>query len=253
MGITRGPSGGFDATIDQSLHDTLIRELQEEVGISSRTARIKRLSLWESCYPTSTSSCTRSRVSQGPIIRGHYLVVFYQVGLDEACTNKPEHDDTTPSRQPQSQLPHLQLQTEEVDSAMWLSVTSFRLIVNKMKQQEDTSKRNDNEKKSSLPLVPIIRTSNNTASTNKNNQQESVSLDTLVGIYPQPKKNHYHTHDNDGTNDNTATTATRTSSKEQSQEWCGIAQGSLFALEGLLGQQQQQNSKECKEYENHWL
>ena len=213
------PGGGFDPDAgDASLTDALEREIQEETGLSLVRTRqqldddendIRPFCLWESCYPTDPHA-------PGPI-RAHHLVVFYQAvcdrqqGLfDKASVSTSTVEATTSSPQPQ-----LQLQESEVDSALWLSVEDFQHVLKHMHGSQESEGNSQNSSAQQTSLDKSISIYNSDGSIVQG------SLQTLVGIYPQQQQK-----------------TTGGEGKRRQQEWCGIAQGSLFALEELLIQSQ---------------
>ena len=222
------PGGGFDPIAgDTSLQDTVAREIQEETGLSLLGTRLQQqqqqqrkrqqrfgdeggirpFCLWESCYPTDPHS-------PGPI-RAHHIVVFYQAVCDWQQQGT-RNDDITSTIAVHGSRPALHLQKAEVDSALWLSVEDFRQILAHMhaSQESPSSESRSTDKSSSEYLsqpssldksIPIYKADGSVV---------QGSLNTLVGIYPQHERE----------------TAEGTTEKEL----CGIAQGSLFALEELL-------------------
>jgi 8-oxo-dGTP pyrophosphatase MutT (NUDIX family) len=177
------PGGGLDDN-DRTLEDALRREIQEETGLILQKHSVQPMCLWESVYPTDP-------IHPGPI-RAHHLVVFMQGFVDRTTR-------TMLKTQSSFHLPSLTLQASEVESAMWLSVEDFRKVRQRMEAP--------NSDTCSLPTVLV---------TNSDGTTEEVSLDTLVGIYPQPQR------------------PQNSDNPQRQQQWCGIAQGSLFALEELL-------------------
>jgi 8-oxo-dGTP pyrophosphatase MutT (NUDIX family) len=122
-------------------------------------------SLWESVYPTVSEP--------GVPIQAHHLVCYFSGRLNERLDN--------------SIADQLVLCEEEVDGALWLSRKDIDSILN------STEKSDDGERNRELRFC-----------TNNSEDNPSVKLKDLIGIYPQIN---------------------------ESGEYCGIAQGSLFALE----------------------
>ena len=219
------PGGGFDPGAgDASLKDALQREIQEETGLSLSQQQheddengIRPLCLWESCYPTDPHA-------PGPI-RAHHMVVFFkavcekQQGMFDKSsigTTATKAFTSGPQR-----TPPLQLQESEVDSALWLSVEDFQHVLKHMNES--------GESKGSSPNSSTLQSSLDKPISIYNSDGSIVqgSLQTLVGIYPQQQQ-----------------TVIRGAGKGKQQEWCGIAQGSLFALEELSIQSQAKSSVE---------
>ncbi|CAB9500707.1 nudix (nucleoside diphosphate linked moiety X)-type motif 17 [Seminavis robusta] len=181
------PGGGFDAGTDFSLEDALRREVLEETGLTIHQTSIP-VCIWESVYPTDPN--------HPDPIKAHHLVVFLQGFASSRTTINPQSPPLS-----------LTLQATEVETALWLSVADFKMVRQKMKNTKD-----DRDKP--LPAVPVIHAKETKDTTTT--KTELMSLDTLVGIYPQP----------DTTCDG--------NTEQLQQHFCGIAQGSLFALEELL-------------------
>ena len=216
------PGGGFDPDTDASLHEALEREIWEETGLTLQHRRLadnddaesttsnshnnssRPLCLWESCYPTDPHC-------PGPI-KAHHLVVFRQA----FCGDDGGLNDTATTAAAKN-LPKLTLQESEVDSALWLSVDDFRQVLAQMHERDFQDASTGTAVARSSPLETSV------AIYQADGSVVQGSLETLVGIYPQPEQ--------PGEQQQRAS-----STKNKPQEWCGIAQGSLFALEELLRQ-----------------
>jgi len=252
------PGGGWDAATDDSLADALQREVWEETGLQlyqdkdnadfdteaattpAASKAQEPICLWESVFPTDPAH-------PGPI-KAHHLVVFHRAFV-KAPQKQSAIDDTASSpKSTTSRLPPLKLQTSEVDSALWLSVEDFCKVMERMKQLggpapvapegihrndkdigTDHKNQTDDDTSSLLPPLPSVTVYM------ANGTTQEISLDTLVGIYPQrerhncppqPPAPHQHPSSSDQ------------QPPKQQQQWCGIAQGSFFALEELLLHQQ---------------
>ena len=162
------PGGSVEA--NESLQQAVAREVQEETGIATNAYDWRPECIWESVFPTQVLDPNEYQM------KAHHTVVF----LSNRLPNNGSSLELS-----------LQLCSEEVDGATWLS----RDHVNEILSETTSSTR----EKRSATILSLQKT-------NPSHAAEDLPLSELVGIYPQPKPSN-------------------------SDETCGLAQGSLFALQ----------------------
>jgi 8-oxo-dGTP pyrophosphatase MutT (NUDIX family) len=220
----------------ESLTEAISREIQEETGLIINEKSWKLQCLWESVYPTTTTSSSTTTTGEA-VIRAHHLVCYFSGQLEQKQQQQ----------QQQQQQQVLQLCEEEVDGAVWLSCDDIRNILHatallqQQKQQNENDNNEDDDEDASLDDISINNTninniienllqnqkiplhhtsrSGNVDDNNDDEQQSAtpttmIPLSNLVGIYPRYNG--------------------RSSRTTGSHHLCGMAQGSLFALEELL-------------------
>ena len=183
------PGGGVEP--GESLSEAISREVQEETGLRVDPQAWTMACAWESVYPTT-----------GSPIRAHHIVIYFITTL------------TTPQR--------LMLCPTEVDGAIWISREQLQYVLEASPTTTTTSitsltdgleSTNRRSKDIAVELtVPLYHSKKDIHNNNDTDDETSISLKELVGIYPQSVWT-----------DDSGTT-----------KLCGLAQGSRFALEEVL-------------------
>eukprot|EP01080_Neovahlkampfia_damariscottae_P007947 gene7947-12414_t len=86
------PGGGADE--NETLHETMTREVFEEVGLNLKNEKYEIIFSWEACWN----------------LKKHYLIVYYNVKIDNEFLKKN----------------HLKCELEEIDSYAWIDVDDFK-------------------------------------------------------------------------------------------------------------------------------
>ena len=132
-------------------------------------------------------------------IRAHHLVAYFLCGA-VGGNRKGQHEELD-----------LNLQDEEVDCAVWLTPEEVEYVIEKSRQQGRSGKYGAGGQH-------LDRQERSVTAYMANGTEVDIPLDRLVGIYPQ-KQNH---------------TTDSFICDDGNSEICGLAQGSLFALEELI-------------------
>jgi 8-oxo-dGTP pyrophosphatase MutT (NUDIX family) len=209
------PGGNVDAD-DESLGHALSREIMEETGLDVAAGSWKLECLWESIYPTqlpllveteATATNTAKDIDEIPqdgAIKAHHLVCYFSGRPQNGDAQKQQH-------QQQISKPCLKLCEEEVDGAVWMSRNNIRdmLEVTAQIESNDDHGLPETAKQQSIALHTAIRDSTK--------QDSFIPLSDLAGIYP--------------------------CLDETNNRFCGMAQGSLFALEEFVRNENRNESK----------
>jgi 8-oxo-dGTP pyrophosphatase MutT (NUDIX family) len=189
------PGGSVDP--HESLSHAIAREIQEETGLVTDENDWTCESVWESVYPTTsttsttTTTTTTTTVPQPP---DDTIIQAHHVVVYMSST-------LSSSSSPQQ----LQPCPEEVDGAVWLSRQNVDQVLAEMATRREpgttttTRTRNDDSPTTTTTMLRVMM-----HTPNDGGEIMDVLLNELVGIYPQETKEN---------------------------AVCGLAQGSLFALE----------------------
>ena len=180
---------------NERLEEAVMREVWEETGLKLNADSVLPLCLWESVYPT----IPRPNVP----ISAHHLVPYFLCDMVDR-TNQGQDEEIS-----------LKLCAEEVDGAAWLTPGEIEYIIKASRRcqngQQDSGELPDCDARRSVITYMADGT------------QIDLPLEQFVGIYPQ--KHHVSTDDREKFG---------RACGNESSALCGIAQGSLFALEELV-------------------
>mmetsp|Transcript_22007 Transcript_22007/g.46287 ORF Transcript_22007/g.46287 Transcript_22007/m.46287 type:complete len:434 (-) Transcript_22007:705-2006(-) len=254
------PGGNTDE--GESLVRAVSREILEETGLNIDRDSWNLECLWESVYPTQIPAPGVDDDEEEGVIRAHHLVCYFSAQLQQ------EQEHTRVGEDNRQQQQTLRLCREEVDGAAWLSrgdiqslLEASTKMVRESTDDNDTVNKNANNNEYIVPEelkrkellmhttgafstnsrstqmntskddndndnIDLTSTNTSTSSNDKHSKMDqhqittaamiSIPLSDLAGIYPR--------HD------------------EIEDRFCGMAQGSLFALEEFV---KKNNSKNC--------
>ena len=193
------PGGNVDAE-DESLEFALSREIFEETGLVVSEDSWKLECLWESIYPTHL-----------PTLEDEKLSTTADGNEDEPLPDgaiKAHHLVCYFSGRPQNQRKReqksntsLNLCREEVDGAVWMSRDNIRDLL-------EATSLIEADRDLGLPAIVKEQTIVLQTGSSTTNQSKDILLSDLVGIYPRLDVTY--------------------------SRFCGMAQGSLFALEEFV-------------------
>ena len=209
------PGGNVDAD-DASLAHALSREIAEETGLNLPVDTWKLECLWESIYPTHLPPPLPveggSEEAKGAI-KAHHLVCYFSGNLPDQTEQQQQYQ-----QQRWKPKDSLNLCEEEVDGAVWLSHKNMRGIL-EATEQLSTLKDEDSDDHERDPCDDQTVTLHSTRNIGSN-QETQIHLSDLAGIYPRLDQTDGH--------------------------FCGIAQGSLFALEEYMKRVHGEETKQTK-------
>ena len=192
------PGGSVDD--GETIFKAATREIYEETNLVVPVDGWKLESIWESVYPTSSSL--------GPISAHHIVCYLSGQALLPGGDGESGGDDVNGRRlvERQPRLPTLRLCDDEVDGAVWLSRNDMEWIVqaSSSKSSDTFDFDNPQQQRQDERIVDLISTKTNRHTGSVISTSVPIPLRDTSGIYP--------TINDDG-------------------GVCGMAQGSLFALE----------------------
>lgn len=201
------PGGNVDPD-DESLEHALSREIMEETGLEVAADSWKLECLWESVYPTQLPLLVETKatatavandsdtdeIPQDGAIKAHHLVCYF--------SGRPQNGDPQKQQKQQISKTCLNLCEEEVDGAVWMSQDNIRDLL------EATAQIGSNDDHGLPEIVKNQTIALHTAISASTKQHSIIPLSDLAGIYP--------------------------CLDETNGRFCGMAQGSLFALEEFV-------------------